>query len=215
MFDAHVSLVHVVNWPWVKVLRQHLADFLGFWVHHLKDLNRDRGNSTQSEVKYSDKHGSFRVCVEDEWNQVDEDRVGERENKEDVLNVWCIYFHVVDSQSCYLGYQLMMQEINKEVASPVCQLRCTWHHDLVLDVGLTFFNYALDYLVGYHHVSDCKSHDSDYTLSSINVSLKFKTEWKWLFVKVEPQVRVLSHVAHYWLQCIGTVRHGCGGTACI
>lgn len=104
MLDAHVRLVQVVNWPWVEVLGQHLADFLGFWVYHLKDLNRDRGHSTQGEVKYSDKHGSFWVCVEDEWDQVDKDRVGERENKEDVLHVWCIYFHVVDAQASYLSY---------------------------------------------------------------------------------------------------------------
>ena len=215
MLDAHVRLVQVVNWPWVEVLGQHLADFLGFWVDHLQDLNRDRGHSTEGKVKYSDEHGSFWVCVEDEWDQVDEDRVGQRENKEDVLHVWCIYFHVVDAQASYLSYQLVVQEVNKEVASPVSQLRCTWHHDLMLDIGLTFFDNALDHLVSYHHVSNCKTHNSDHTLSSINVSLKFKAKWKWLFVEVEPQVRVLSHVAHYWLQCIGTVRHWCSGTACI
>ena len=66
MLDAHVRLVQVVNWPRVEVFGQHLADFLGFWVDHLEDLNGDRGYSTQGEVKYSDEHGSFRVCVEDE-----------------------------------------------------------------------------------------------------------------------------------------------------
>ena len=83
----------------------------------------------------------------------------------------------MNAQSCHIGNQLVVHEVNKEMTRPIGKLRGPRNHYLMLNIRLPFLDQALNDLICHHHIRHCESHSCNHALPRIDIRLNLKTKW--------------------------------------